>query len=90
LDLINDQTNGGIKYNENNPLELFLTSIPVNTSRTVRFVLTNSNPIDIRIEKFEFTLLNTDIQLDYMKLLDGNETKIRIEDSDISQVKFNE
>jgi hypothetical protein len=56
----------------------------------VRFVLTNSNPIDIRIEKFEFTLLNTDIQLDYMKLLDENETKIRMEDSDISQVKMNE
>ncbi len=54
------------------------------------FVLTNSNPIDIEIEEFEFPLLNANIQLDYMELLNETGKKIRVENEDISQVRFDE
>jgi hypothetical protein len=60
----------------------------VNTVRTVTFLLANPNPIDIKIEKFYFTLPNAKIQLDYMKLLDGNQTKILSRNKDISQVRL--
>ncbi len=86
MNLLTDETNGGIKLSETDPFELLITSIPVNTSRTVTFVLTNTNPIDIEIEEFDFTLPNTDIQLDYMERLNGNETKIRFENKNIYQV----
>jgi len=88
LNVLTDHRNGGIKHSESDPFALLITSIPVNRSRTVRFALTNSNPIDIEIENFNFTSLNTDIQLDYMELLNRSETKIRFENKNISQVRF--
>ena len=77
--MVNDHTNGGIQQNENDPFDLLLTSIPVNTQRTVRFVLTNSNPIDIKIDQYKSTITNGNIQFDHMKLLNGSQTKINIE-----------
>ncbi|CAF4341798.1 unnamed protein product, partial [Adineta steineri] len=77
VDVLSDITSGGIRINETNPFELYLASIPISVSRTVTFTLTNPNPIDIAIENFHFTLPNTDIQLDYMQLIDGNGTKIK-------------
>ncbi|CAF0885194.1 unnamed protein product [Adineta steineri] len=77
VDVLSDVTSGGIRINETNPFELYLASIPINVSRTVTFTLSNPNPIDIAIENFHFTLPNTDIQLDYMQLIDGNGTKVK-------------
>ncbi|CAF1175327.1 unnamed protein product [Rotaria sp. Silwood1] len=87
VNLLTDHTNGGIRQYEKNPYELFITSIPMNTSRKVTFVLTNTNPIDIEIKKFYSTLSkNIDIELDYMTLLNGNKTKIINKNINISQM----
>jgi hypothetical protein len=51
----------------------------VNAVRMVRFVLINSNPIDIEIDQYDYTILNGDIKFDYMKSLNENQTKIKIE-----------
>jgi hypothetical protein len=63
----------------------------VNKSHTVTFVLTNPNPVSIEIENFSITIPNTDIQLDYMELLNGNKTKMKsaklFKNNDISQVR---
>lgn len=84
MNLLNDHSNGGIRQNQLNPFEFFLISIPVNTIRRFTFVLKNSNPIDIEIEKFQFSLKNLNIQLDRIKLLNGNETNIKYSTSNIS------
>lgn len=81
---MSDHTNGGIKQSELDSFELFITSIPVNTTRTVTFLLTNSNPVDIQIEKFEFNCSNINIQLDYMESLNGSNTKIKYDDPYLS------
>lgn len=63
----------------------------MNISRTVTFILTNRNPINIKLKTFTSTLSNADIQLDYMKPLNGNKTKIFIKNfyknNNISQVR---
>ncbi len=63
----------------------------MNKSHTVTFVLTNPNPVSIEIENFSITLPNTDIQLDYMELLNGDKTKMKstnlYKNNDISQVR---
>lgn len=46
----------------------------------VRFILRNSNPVDINIERFDLLMFNAEIQLDYIKSLDGNQTTVDIED----------
>jgi hypothetical protein len=56
-------------------MEFFIASIPVNTLRTVTFLLINANPIDISIEKISVSLPSTNIQLTQMQLLNGSETK---------------
>ena len=88
MNLLNDQTNGGIKHSENNLNELLLTSIPVNTSRIVTFVLTNPNPIDIEIENIYCSCINMNIKLDYIESLNENETKIKFENKYLSQVRL--
>ena len=60
----------------------------MDTTRTVIFALTNPNPIDIKIEKFSYTLPNANIQIEYMKLLDENSTKMAFQTTDISQVRL--
>jgi hypothetical protein len=45
----------------------------VNASRTVKFLLTNANPIDITIEQISLTLPKTTIQLSQMQLINGSE-----------------
>ncbi len=55
----------------------------------VRFVLINSNPIDIEIDQYDYTILNGDIKFDYMKSLNENQTKIKIENKKkLSPVRF--
>ncbi len=76
LNLVTDGTNGGIKRNDTNPLEYFIASIPVNVSRTVKFLLINANPIDISIEQISLTLPKTTIQLVRMQLINGSETNV--------------
>ena len=61
----------------------------MNTSRTVTFILSNPNPIDIKIEKFYFTLPYTNIQLDYMRLIEGDQAKIISKTNSIAQVSLN-
>ncbi len=89
LEILNDHTNGGIQKNENDSFEFLITSIPVNAVRMVRFVLINSNPIDIEIDQYDYTILNGDIKFDYMKSLNENQTKIKIENKKkLSPVRF--
>lgn len=80
MDLLNDETNGGIQQNPYEPLELFITSIPINATRTVRFILRNSNPVDIHINQFDLLMSNAEIQLDYIKSLSSDQTTVHIED----------
>ncbi|CAF3697659.1 unnamed protein product [Adineta steineri] len=74
LNPVVDGTNGGIRRNDSNLLEYFIASIPVNASRTVKFTLTNINPIDINIEKISLTLPKTTIQLVQMQFINGSES----------------
>jgi hypothetical protein len=62
----------------------------VSASRTVTLTLINSNPIDITIEKYYSTLPHADIQLDYIRLIDGNVAKIIPKTNNISQVRLDE
>jgi hypothetical protein len=62
----------------------------VSASRTVTLTLINSNPIDITIEKYYSTLTHADIQLDYIRLIDGNVAKIIPKTNNISQVRLDE
>jgi len=48
----------------------------VNVSRTVKFTLSNGNPIDISIEKISMTLPKANIQLTQMQLINGSETNV--------------
>ena len=70
-----DHSNGGIRRNEFNPLTLFVASISIGTSRTVTFRVINTNPIDITLESFDFTLSHADLQLEWIESL--NETQWR-------------
>ncbi|CAF3551098.1 unnamed protein product [Rotaria sordida] len=76
LDLLSDSTNGGIRRNDLNILEYFIASIPVNVSRTVKFMLKNANPVDILIDKISLTLPKANVYLNQMQLLNGSETKV--------------
>ncbi|CAF1157024.1 unnamed protein product [Adineta ricciae] len=72
LNLVTDHTNGGIQVDNANPLEFYLVSIPVHTSLTVTFILTNTNPIDVQIDNVDSTLSNMKIQLNHMESLADN------------------
>ena len=61
-------------------MELLITSIPVDTTRLIRFILRNSNPVDIHINQFDVLISNAEIQVDYIKSLDDDETTVNIED----------
>lgn len=75
MNLVTDHTNGGIQAHDVNPLEFFLISIPVHTSLTVTFVLTNTNPIEVQIENVDLTLPNMKVQLNNMGPLTANQLK---------------
>ena len=68
-----DHSNGGIRRHDSNSLTLLLASIPIGTSRTVKFYLVNSNPIDIPLKRFELTIRRAEIQLESIEPL--NETQ---------------
>ncbi|CAF4461293.1 unnamed protein product [Rotaria socialis] len=76
IDLTADNSSSGIRRNDVNPSEYYIASIPVNSSRTVKFILKNTNPIDIPIEKISLTLPKTNIRLIQLQLLNGSETKV--------------
>lgn len=61
-------------------MELIFTSIPINTTRSIRFILRNSNPLDITIKQFDVLISNAQIQVDYIKSLDDDQTTVNIED----------
>ncbi|CAF2702202.1 unnamed protein product [Rotaria sp. Silwood2] len=75
LDLLTDSANGGIRQSEPNTLEYYIATIPVNVSRTVKFILKNANPINISIDKISLTLPKANIRLHQTQLLNGTETK---------------
>lgn len=66
-----DHSNGGIRRHDSNSLTLLLASIPVGTSRTVKFHLINSNPIDMPLESFELTIRRAEIQLESIEPLNA-------------------
>lgn len=57
-------------------MEYFLASIPVNETRTIHFMLVNTNPLDISVDQIISTLPKTTIQLVHMQTLNGSETTI--------------
>ncbi|CAF0749813.1 unnamed protein product [Adineta ricciae] len=72
--VVADSNNGGIRRNDTNPSEYFIASIPVNASRTVKFVLQNANPVEISIETISHTLPKSTLQLAQMLSINGSET----------------
>ena len=73
VNAIMDHANGGIRRNETNPFEYLIASTSLNASRTVKFVLVNTNPIDIAVEEFNFTFSHGDIELDSLQALREND-----------------
>ncbi|UJR33639.1 hypothetical protein I4U23_021073 [Adineta vaga] len=69
--VVADNANGGIRRNETNPSEYFLASIPVNSPRTVKFILQNANPVEIPIEKISFTLPKSTLQISQIQTLNA-------------------
>lgn len=65
----------------------------MNVLRTVKFMLKNTNPIDINIEKILSTLPKANIRLLEMQLLNGTDSKISYKTSyqkdDIVEVRLN-
>lgn len=57
--------------NESNPSEFIIASIPIHTSRTVHFAITNNNPIDVPIEKLRKLPANSIIQVCELRAMNG-------------------
>ena len=86
-----DHGNGGIRRNETNPFEYLIASTSINASRTVKFVLVNTNPIEITLKKFNFAFSHGDIELDSLQALRDEDdvsvpSTIQYKNRNISQV----
>ena len=71
LTILNDHKNGGIKLHDFDPSKFVIASIPIGTSRTVRFALVNNNPVDVAMEKLLSIPANSIVQISEMRAANG-------------------